>query len=159
MKISKILSAWFGDFGQEELKKFILLGIIFAFMIGINWIFRILKDSAFTATTGWQFSPYAKTLSFLISIPLVAFYGILLDRFNRKVLFYLICLFYALGTAIFAYFLTDSCYGVSNTVCSPWRVIGWSWYIFVESFVSVIMAFFWAFVADSTTPDSARRGY
>src|SRR5581483_10474254 len=32
-------------------------------------------------------------------------------------------------------------------------------YIFVESFGSVIMAFFWAFVADSTTPDSARRGY
>lgn len=157
--IRKLLKSWFGDFSAEELKKFLLLGTIFAFMIGINWLLRTLKDSTFILTTGCQFIPHAKTLSFVISIPLIALYGKLVDRFSRDTLFYILCLFYTITTLTFAYFLMHAHYGVANTICSPWRFIGWSWYIFVESFGSLVVTLFWAFVADITTPESARRGY
>jgi ATP:ADP antiporter, AAA family len=157
--VIQMLKSWFGNFSREELKKFCLLGLIFAVMIGINWLLRTLKDSAFITMTGYQFIPHAKALSFIISVPLVALYGKLVDRVSRYKLFYMLCVFYTISTCVFAYFLMHTHYGVANTLCSPWRMIGWSWYVFVESFGSLLVTLFWAFVADITAPESARRGY
>ena len=38
-------------------------------------------------------------------------------------------------------------------------IIGWLWYVYVESFGSLIVALFWAFTVDITTEDSAARGF
>ena len=35
----------FGDFDKEELKKFLLLGLIFGLIIGIYWTLRPMKDA------------------------------------------------------------------------------------------------------------------
>lgn len=44
------LKAWFGDFSsKEELKKFVMLGGIFALVIGIYWTLRPIKDTIFSS--------------------------------------------------------------------------------------------------------------
>lgn len=157
--ITQLLKSWFGDFNKEELKKFLLLGIIFAFTIGINWLLRTLKDSAFITTTGTEFIPHAKWLSFFISIPLVTIYGKLVDVLPRHRLFYALSAVYGAIALIFAYFLSHQSYGVCNVEADPCRFIGWAWYVFAESFGSIMVTLFWAFVSDTTTPESAKRGY
>lgn len=154
-----IIRSWFGDFTKQEIKKFLLLGIIFAVMIGVNWLLRTLKDSAFITISGYEFIPYAKALSFIVAIPMVAIYGKLVDLFDRYKLFYLICIFYTIGTVIFAFFLMHPEYGIENTCCSPYRLIGWLWYVYVESYGSLVITLFWAFVSDITTPESAKKGF
>jgi AAA family ATP:ADP antiporter len=49
--------------------------------------------------------------------------------------------------------------GLTNTVASPDRLIGWFWYLFVESFGSLIVALFWIIATDITLPESAKRGF
>jgi AAA family ATP:ADP antiporter len=39
------------------------------------------------------------------------------------------------------------------------KVLGYTWYLFVESFGSLVVALFWAFAADTTEPTSAKRGF
>ena len=39
------------------------------------------------------------------------------------------------------------------------RILGYVWYIFIESFGSLMVALFWTFASDTTTPESAKRGY
>jgi ATP:ADP antiporter, AAA family len=153
------LRSWFGDFSREELKKFILLGIIFALIIGIYWSLRPMKDALFQDLVGGIYQPRAKMLSLLVVFPLVIIYSKLVERLPRHVLFYVISLVYGLATLLITWFMFDPVIGLANTVPSPDRVLGWVWYVFVESFGSLIVALFWAFATDITTADSAKRGF
>ncbi len=154
-----LFKSWFGNVNRGEAKKFFLLGLIFALTIAINWLLRTLKDSAFITINGSVFIPHVKWASFLVSIPLVGFYNKLIDWFERDHLFYLACLFFGIGTLTFAYFLGHGTYGVNNLDACPHRITGWLWYVFVESFGSIMITLFWTIVADTTTPESAKKGY
>ncbi len=157
--VGNLLTRWFGKFQREELKKFLLIAAIFAFTIGVYWMLRPLKDSAFITIVGANFIPYAKVLSLLVVVPLVIFYGKLVDWFPRHRVFYALCAIYGALALLFAYLLASSTFGMPNIDASPWRLTGWLWYVFVESFGSIMVALFWAFAADTTTPESAKRGY
>ena len=39
------------------------------------------------------------------------------------------------------------------------KVLGYLFYLFVESFGSLVIALFWAFATDTTVPESAKRGF
>jgi ATP:ADP antiporter, AAA family len=39
------------------------------------------------------------------------------------------------------------------------KISGYVWYLFLESFGSLVVALFWAFAADSTEPTQAKRGF
>ena len=39
------------------------------------------------------------------------------------------------------------------------KILGYGWYLFVESFGSLVVALFWAFAADTTEPSSAKHGF
>ena len=58
-----------------------------------------------------------------------------------------------------ALFFLSPTYGLANTVASPWRISGWIWYVFVESYGSIFIALFWAFVIDICDQNSAKRGF
>ena len=49
--------------------------------------------------------------------------------------------------------------GLANIHADPSRILGWVWYVFVESFGSLVVALFWAFATDITTADSAKKGF
>jgi ATP:ADP antiporter, AAA family len=155
-----ILKKMYGNFqSKDEVLKFVMLGIAFFLIIGTYWTLRPLKDGLFASIVGATWQPYAKVLSMLAVFPIVMFYSKLVDWFRRDQVFYILSVFYAITAFIFALCFLNSNIGLANTIESPDRILGWAWYIWVESFGSLIVALFWAYTADITDPQSAKRGY
>lgn len=158
--LKRLAQAIWGKFDStQELKKFGFLATIFGIIIGTYWTLRPMKDGIFNAIVGIDYQPYAKMLSVFVVFPLVIIYGKLIDMFPRQKLFYVLVGLYAVLSIVFCVALLNSSIGLENTVKSPARMLGWLWYVYVESFGSLIVALFWAFTTDTTMPDSARRGF
>ncbi|HEB41722.1 MAG TPA: MFS transporter [Candidatus Dependentiae bacterium] len=156
----RIATALWGKFeNKEELQKFGFLALIFGLIIGIYWTLRPMKDSIFNALVGMDYLPWAKMLSLVFIVPLVIVYSKLIDKYPRHKVFYILIGVYGVAALSFYFVLSNPVLGIANTVQSPSRVIGWAWYVFVESFGSLIVALFWAITTDITAPDSAKRGF
>lgn len=156
----------FGNFEREEFKKFLKMGLIFALIIGIYWTLRPLKDSVFIHLVDKYQLPFAKTASVFALLPLVMFYTKLLEKTSREKMLIILPLFYGISILCFS--------GLMLFIQSPttdlfsqhfsWlpllkKIIGYVWYLFVESFGSLVVALFWAFATDTTEPASAKRGF
>lgn len=159
--LKRLATMLWGNFeSKEELKKFGMLALIFCGIIAIYWALRPMKDSIFNAIVGtedWQ--PLAKTLSLLIIFPIIILYSKLVDMFPRHKVFYFLTGLYAAIALVMFFCFSDPSIGLANTVKSPYRILGWVWYIWVESFGSLMVALFWAIVTDITAPESAKRGF
>ncbi len=158
--LKRLASTLWGNFeSKDELKKFGLLALIFCGIIAIYWALRPMKDSIFNALIGMEWQPYAKGLSLFIIFPIVILYSKLVDMFPRHKVFYFLTGLYGAIALIMFFCFSDPSIGLANTVKSPMRIIGWVWYVWVESFGSLMVALFWAIVTDITSPDSAKRGF
>ncbi len=156
----RIAQAIWGKFeSREEVQKFVLLALTFGLVIGIYWTIRPIKDSAFMFIVGGQYLYMAKILSLFFLTPLVILYTKLLDMFPRQKFFYVLLSVYAVGALFFMWAFMDPNIGLANTVENPYRILGWAWYVFVESFGSLVVALFWAITTDITMPDAAKRGF
>jgi AAA family ATP:ADP antiporter len=144
---------------RQELKKFIMLGFIFGAIIGAYWMLRPLKDSFFSTIVGDDYRGWAKILSVVVIMLLVLGYSKLVDWFPKHKLLYIMLTGYALVMFGFMFMFMNSSIGLANTVSSPYRILGWAWYFFVESIGTIIVPLFWAFTADITMPESAKRGF
>lgn len=155
----------FGDFEREEFKKFVRMGLIFALIIGVYWTLRPLKDAIFIQLVDKLHLPYAKTVSVIALLPLVMFYTRLLERTSRERMLVILPTFYGLVTLFFAglmFIAQAPAEEIAARATLPYiatKVLGYGWYLFVESFGSLVVALFWAFAADTTKPDSAKRGF
>ncbi|MGC2310671.1 MAG: Npt1/Npt2 family nucleotide transporter [Candidatus Babeliaceae bacterium] len=161
----KIIKPIFGDFGDEEFKKFLRLGAVFSFIIGSYWTLRPLKKAIFCTMVGAADTPWAKTGSLLFLVPLIMMYTTLLDKYHREKTFYLISGIFGGLAVVFTLLLA---YTPTPEICrampSGWGLsgataLGYAFYIFVESYGSLIPALFWAIATDTTTPDSAKKGF
>jgi ATP:ADP antiporter, AAA family len=155
----------FGNFEKEEFKKFIRMGIIFALIIGVYWTLRPLKDAVFIQLVGSLQLPFAKTVSVLALLPLVMFYTKLLEKTSRERMLVILPTFYGISILCFSVFMLMA-QGTSEEIASRsmpafvgTKILGYSWYLFVESFGSLVVALFWAFAADTTEPQHAKRGF
>ncbi len=157
--LPKPLKWLWGDLSGEEVKKFSILSGTLLFVIGSYWLLRPLKDGIFVSIVGIEYQPMAKIVSLLVLIPVILFYSKLVDMFEKHKLFYVIGFAYVVGFMFVAYFLSHPTIGLANTVASPSRIFGWFTYVLIESFGSLMVALFWSFVASSTTPASAKRGF
>lgn len=158
--LKRIATALWGKFeSSDELKKFGLLALIFGLIIAVYWGMRPIKDSIFGAIVGINYQPWAKILSLLISTPLVILYGKLIDRFPRQRVFYVLTAIYGFAALCFAVGFAHPSIGLANVAEDPSRLIGWAWYVYVESFGSLIVALFWAITTDITDTQSAQRGF
>jgi len=155
----------FGDFEREEFKKFLRMGLIFALIIGVYWTLRPLKDAVFIQLVDKLHLPYAKTVSVLALLPLVMFYTKLLERNSREKMLIILPAFYGIAVLCFAALMTvaqASPEQIAARSLVPYlatKALGYGWYLFVESFGSLVVALFWAFAADTTEPSSAKRGF
>lgn len=155
----------FGTFEKEEFKKFLRMGLIFALIIGVYWTLRPLKDSIFIQLVDKLHLPYAKTVSVLALLPLVMFYTKLLERTSRERMLIILPTFYGLTILAFSvmmYFAQAPAAEISARSALSFlatRGLGYLWYVYVESFGSLVVALFWAFAADTTAPTSAKRGF
>lgn len=157
---SSIASKIWGKFDDsQELKKFLKLAAIFGFIIGTYWTLRPIKDSVFKAIIGGQWLWMAKIVSLCVVAPLVVVYSKLLDMFHRHNVFYVLLFAYAALAFFFTFVFMHPTMGLANTVASPHRYIGWAWYVWVESFGSLVVALFWAITVDITKPEEGKRGF
>lgn len=155
----------FGNFEKEEFKKFLRLGLIFGLIIGVYWTLRPLKDAIFIQLVDKMHLPFAKTFSVLALIPLVMVYTRLIDKFSKERMLILLPLFY--GVMIFGFSLLMLCLQMpqeqflsqSLTFKVFARITGYFWYLFVESFGSLVVALFWAFSTNITNPNAAKKGF
>ncbi len=155
----------FGNFEREEFKKFLRMGLIFALIIGVYWTLRPLKDAIFIQLVDKLHLPYAKTVSVLALLPLVMFYTKLLERTSRERMLIILPTFYGLAVLCFSlmiFFVQAPAHEIAERASWWWlstRLLGYLWYLFVESFGSLVVALFWAFAADTTDPTHAKRGF
>ena len=156
---NKLIRALWGDLSNEELKKFSLLALGFFFLIGSFWPLKILKDVVFINTVGSIFQPDAKIMSLFVFFPLVLIYSKLVDYFSKEKLLYLLVAASTVIGLVFVYFFYHPTIGLSNTSQGQHRLIGWLFYLFVESYISLMVSLYWAFISDITTPESAKKGY
>jgi AAA family ATP:ADP antiporter len=158
--LKRIAQTIWGKFeSKDEIIKFSLLGLIFGLIIGCYWTLRPIKDSIFAAMVGVDYQPMAKWLSLVIVSTLVLVYGKLIDTFSRDRVFYILTVIYALAAFAFAWAFSNPEIGLQNTTLDPMRITGWLWYVYVESFGSLIVALFWSFTTDITDENAAKRGF
>lgn len=150
----------FGNFEKEEFKKFLRMGCIFALIIGVYWTLRPLKDAIFIQLVGKLQLPFAKTVSVLALLPLVMFYTKLLERTSKEKMLIILPTFYGASILCFS-LLMLGLQALAGEITNRFgaQAIGYIWYLFVESFGSLVVALFWAFAADTTEPTSAKRGF
>jgi ATP:ADP antiporter, AAA family len=155
----------FGDFEREEFKKYLRMGLIFALIIGVYWTLRPLKDAIFVQLVDKLHLPYAKTVSVLALLPLVILYTKLLESTSREKMLMILPLFYGIVTLCFGALMMITQAPAEEIAARPLplligtRIIGYLWYLFVESFGSLVVALFWAFASDTTSPSSAKKGF
>jgi len=145
----------FGNFEEQEFKKFLKMGVIFFLIIGIYWTMRPLKDAIFIQFVDKLQLPFAKTLSVLALLPAVIFYTKLLEKTSREKMLIILPAFYGITVILFGIFV----FFFQDSATSFTKPFGYLWYLFVESFGSLVIALFWAFSTDTTDPTSAKRGF
>lgn len=150
---SIVVSRW------HKVTKVILLALTFAFFTGTQAIWRSLKSSIFSKIIGAAFISHAKVLSIFFLIPLLLGYSKLVDTLRRHQLVYVFTLLHALGGVIFALALMHPEWGLSVTHSSPNRIVGWLFYLFMESFSAFLSTTFWSFANSVNNPTEARSSY
>lgn len=156
MSLCKVV---FGEFEEKEFKKFLRFGSVLAMIIGIYWSMRPLKDSLFTMLAGKENIPWAKTVSLILMIPTVAFYTKMLDIYPKiKLLGKLPSFVYGTVILVYAGFIWMFEGGVIKASVLT-AGLGYFWYFFVESFGSLIVALFWAFLAEITNVEASKKGF
>jgi ATP:ADP antiporter, AAA family len=157
--LKRIAQSLWGKFeSRDEILKFVKLAAVFFFVIGVYWGMRPLKDSLFMRVVGADWLPYAKMVSLCVIIPLVIVYTKLVDVFPRHKIFYVLLTGYGIIALLFSYAFTQVV-DLKTVVASSSNILGWVWYVYVESFGSLVVALFWAFTTDITKPESAARGF
>lgn len=157
----------FGEFEDEEFKKFLRMGAIFACMIAIYCTMSPLKNSLFCTFIGSGQIPYVKIISLILFAPLIMLYTKLLDIFKREKLFYLLSTAYFVMALLFAlyYFaatgqaITTDLESISTFTYWETIIMNYGFYIWVESYGALLIALFWAISTDVTSPESAKIGF
>jgi AAA family ATP:ADP antiporter len=148
-----------GDRPQGELSHFFGLGIGFFLLIGSYWPLKMLKSSVFLATVGSEYIPTARTLSLFMLFPTMAIYSVLVDTVKRRNLFTYACTFYAITGSLLALMLAHPTIGLANTTPGPDRIIGWLFYLFVDTYISPLNTLYWTLINDTTSEEAAKRNY
>ncbi|MFH1644144.1 MAG: Npt1/Npt2 family nucleotide transporter [bacterium] len=145
---------------QKEFRlKVFFQAATFLLMSSCLAIWRPLKISVFSKIVGSSYIPEAKLYSLFFLIPLIIFYSKLVDILRRHQLLYCFNLFHGAGGIILYYFLSHPVYGIANTDTSPYRLTGWFFYFFMESFNAFLSTVFWSFADSINKPKDAQNYY
>ncbi len=86
-------------------------------------------------------------------------YSILVDKVKKYQVFLVCLLAYSALAFVFSFALHHPVYGVSNTASSPYRILGWLFYIYMDLYMVFIIITFWAFSNSINDVDSAKKSY
>ncbi len=164
-----VVGALYGRLPVETRRKTGWLSLCLFVIVGGFWILDSLKDTVLEESVGLEYQPQAKMLSVLFTLVLVVQYNRVVDFVWKPALFYFVggCytgVFTVLGLVLF---LTERAEGggsVSSSTAtlfyshSP-AIIGWLSYVAIESYISVTMGLFWAYVNTSVDLEEAKASY
>jgi len=136
-----------------------LISLAFAIVIGSYTVILELKNSVFVQIVGGKLLPNARIISMFALIPFIFLYSRMVDKLRRYYLVSFYCVIYGLLGIVFAYLLGHPAIGIPNATSSPYRLFGWIFYIFVESYPPFVVSVFWAFVNSISSPQSAKKNY
>lgn len=164
--ITKIINNLWGDLSNAELRRFGLLSVIITIILGNYWMLRVMKNPIFNDLVGMEYQPYAKMGSIFVVAFVVLIYSKLVDHFSKKSLFDIICIFYSalffficFATGTYKAFFSDiNSNPLMKILNIQGNIIGWLAYFIFET-SSILIVLFWAFVASTTKPDAAKKGY
>lgn len=157
-QIKKKFTSFFQGHYYDRLRVAIL-ALAFFTVIGAYTLVKELKDSVFVNVVGLEYMPKAKLLSLVVLIPLVFFYGRLVDLLRRYQLLYVYALIYGLGGLALAFFMGHPTIGLLNTDTSPYRLYGWIFYFFMEGYSPFVVSVLWAFTNSVTGPGEVKNNY
>ncbi|KAG5184352.1 hypothetical protein JKP88DRAFT_269750 [Tribonema minus] len=157
--LERAFTQLYGDLpAAERLRVAWLAGTLF-FIIGGYWLLRSLKDPIVATIVGVEYIPRCKMVSLVVVFALVFVYNKLLDVFPKHRLFYIVGGFYALAFGVISALLADPVVGLANTKADPTRLLGWVSYCAIESFGSICVSLFWAFVNSTMNFEGAKSAY
>ncbi len=148
-----------GKLSFDELKKFVLLGAGFFILIGSYWPLRVIKDAVFVNSVGPALLPNVKIYSLFMTLVLLWFYMRLVDFFSKERLIYFFVVFYSSIGLLLVYLMGHPTLGLAAGSSLSCRLTVWSFYIFVENYISLMVTLYWSFINDITSPSSAKKGY
>lgn len=158
--VGNVIKRFSSQFSSEaEARKFYFLGAIFFCIISVYWGLRPIKDSLFMTIVGSEWLPTAKIVSLFFLGFFISVYTALAKTVKRHHLFYGYTLFYAITAFVFMICFFDIRHAIFGTQYCSDHFVGWAWYIYVESFGVLMVALFWSFTTDITTPESAIKGF
>ena len=157
MIIEKLRAIW--GIEKKFRLKVLLITNMFSLLVGCDAIWRPLKTSIFTTMVGEDFIPNVRLFSLIPLVILITLYSYLVDRLKRHQLVYVFAAFHAVLGIILFYFLQHPVYGIANTDQNPYRIVGWCFYFFMESFSAFMTTVFWSFADSIHTPDEGKRFY
>ncbi|MCL5876150.1 MAG: hypothetical protein M1114_06805 [Candidatus Dependentiae bacterium] len=144
---------------KDEFLKLIYTSFCFFLIIGSYTLSKELKDIVFTEVVGKEYIWQAKMITILMLIPLVMIYSKFVDALRRYQLLAVYSFAYGAIGLLFAYLIGHQVVGLPNPVTSPYRLFGWLFYFFSESFSPFVVSVFWSFVNSINTPASAKKNY
>lgn len=144
---------------KDEWLKVLLLSLAFGLIIVAYTLTNELKDSIFMSIVGRTYVPMAKMLAMVVLIPPIFIYSKMVDSMRRYQLLCTFAFLFGVLELAFAFFVGDPVIGLSNTQQSPYRLMGWLFYFFAESFTPFLVSVFWAFANSVNSPESARKNY
>lgn len=156
---STVIQKLWGLSAGDELKKFLYLAAAGFCLFGSFSPLKPLKESLFINMVGSEYLSYIKIISAVMMLLIVMLYSKIVDCFSKQNLFYVVLAFYVVVGGIFVGLLSHPTLGVANPTVSPYRWVAWGFYLFVESYLTVMMSLFWSFVNDVTSASSAKKGY
>ena len=168
---SSIIQTFWPSINKEEVKKFSLLSLTLLCLIGSYWIMRLVKDVimfkiAFPESLGWAanqgsiYQPIAKMWSVGVIFLVVGIYNILVSKYKKNQLFYIVCGFYGtLFSILAAVLILRAKFGEVYLGWLPLAIVGWMSYFAIESFGSICIPLFWSFTISTTSTESAKSGF
>jgi len=157
--VRKVMSFLWGDLTTAEYKKFGILALVYMMIIGCYALIDSLKYTLFLKMVGKVYLPYAKIVSLCLIFPMILVYSKLVDMYSKEKLFYFFSAFYIAVFLLFNFLLSLPNIGISNTDASPLRILGWAFFVIVESYTSFVISLFLSIVVSSTSMDSAKKGF
>ncbi len=160
--LGRSVKTFFGEMEDGEVTKFSLLSLCFGVIIGAYWMLRSTKDTVFVALVGIQYLPKAKILTPFILAAVLLVFSMIVDRVKKHRLFTITSLFYGTLFALTSFFWKMDLPMMDHFLINwiPGKLLGWLFYIGVETLGGVIVGqVFWAFVASTTKTESAKKGY
>ncbi len=156
---SAVINNLWGLSAGDELKKFLYLAAGAFCLLGSFSSLKPLKESLFINMVGADYYPLIKKISVVLMFLVVMLYSKIVDYVSKHNLIYVFLLFYISLGSVLVVLLAHPTLGVANTEARADRWVAWFFYLFVESYITMMISLFWSFVNDVTSATSAKKGY